>query len=114
MDDLVETLVDEVLTLHAEVAALRAMLGAPLSGDPAAYFDALVPHIDGWTLPLPMTEKQRDIVRERLEFTLAKWQEQQRVAYPGGWRGVRYALGRMLGRARRVIVGAPQTAIINR
>lgn len=106
MDNLMDTLVDEVLNLHAEVAVLRALLGAPLSGDPVAYFDVVVPNIDGYTLPLAMTEKQRDIVRERLELTVAMWKQQQRVAYPGGWRGVRYAVGRVVRRLHRVIVGA--------
>ena len=106
MATVAEILIDEVQTLYAEVAALRVLVGASLSGDPVLYFDTVVPNIDAQTLPLVMSEKQRDIVRERLEGTRAIWERQQRGAYPGGWLGIRYWLGRTVQKVRRVIFGA--------
>jgi hypothetical protein len=106
MTDVVEALVNEVLTLHAEVAALRVLVGASLSGDPARYFELVVPNIDAATLPLVMSEKQRDTVRQRLEHTREMWASQQRAAYPGGWRGIRYWVERTALNVRRVFAGA--------
>lgn len=99
------TLVDEVLTLHAEVLALRLLVGAPLSGHPFEYFDEVVANIDAYTLPLSMTESQRETVRERLEYTRLIWRKQQQMHYPGGWKGLLYCLSRLARRAHRVVAG---------
>lgn len=105
-DTTAATLVEEVLTLHAEVLALRLLVGAPLSGQPFEYFDEVVANFDAYTLHLAMTEAQRETVRERLEYTRLAWRKQQQAVYPGGWRGLVYCLRRMAIRVHRVIAGA--------
>lgn len=105
IDEWVQTLVDEVLTLQADLAATRAIAFASLSGDPVGFMDAIVRDIDAYTLPLSMTEEQRDHVRIRLDDYHQRWMAFQRVLYPGGWRGVLYAVVRTYWRFKRAVVG---------
>lgn len=108
MDDLSATLVDEVLALQAEVAALRVMAGTAVVDDPVQYINMVVENIDAFTLPLVMSDGQREILRDRLEYTRELWIAHMKVANPGGWRGVCYWLGRTLRKARRVFAGSQE------
>lgn len=106
MDELTATLVDEVLTLHAEVAALRVMAGASVVDDPVQYINMVVANIDGYTLPMVMSDAQREVLRARLEYTRELWVAHMKEAHPGGWKGLRYWLGRTLRRIHRVFAGS--------
>ena len=106
MDNVVETLVNEVLTLQAEVAALRVLASAPLADDPVRYLNMTLRDFDAYTLPMVMSEAQREILRERLEHTRDVWVAHMRVAHPGGWRGLRYCLARTLKRIHRAFAGS--------
>lgn len=107
MENVTDIVLDELLTLHAEVTALRVMTGAGLSDDPTRYYDKVLADIDGFTLALPMTDKQRAIVRERLQQARDIYVENLRFVRPGGWRGVLHWVGRSAKRARLVMIGAP-------
>lgn len=111
MDNVVETLVDEMLTLQAEVAALRVMAGASVVDDPINYINTVVANIDAYTLPMVMSDGQREVLRARLEYTRDLWVAHMRETRPGGWRGLRYWLGRTLKRLHLVFVGSgePET-----
>ena len=98
----------EIESLHAEVGALRLLLGASLVGGagPLNYLEKVAANVDNFTLPISMTERQRDIVRERIEGTLAIIQVQQRTSFPGGWRGVKYWSSWRTQAFRRIFLGA--------
>lgn len=108
MDEVTATLVDEVLTLQAEVAALRVMAGASVVDDPVNYINMVVANIDAYTLPLVMSDGQREVLRARLEYTRELWVAHMREAHPGGWLGLRYWLARTLKRIYRVFAGSTE------
>lgn len=106
MDEVTATLVDEVLALQAEVLVLRVLTGASVVDDPVQYINMVVENIDAYTLPMVISETQREILRERLEYTREHWLAHMRIAHPGGWLGLRYWLARTLKRIHRVFAGS--------
>lgn len=105
METVTDIVLDELLTLHAEVTALRVMTGAGLSDDPTRYYDKVLADIDGFTLALPLTDKQRAIVRERIQQARDIYVANLSVVRPGGWRGVLQWVGRAFKKARLVVAG---------
>lgn len=105
MDDVTATLVDEVLALQAEVAALRVITGASVVDDPVRYISMAVENIDAYTLPMVVSETQREIMRFRLEHTRELWLAHMKEAHPGGLLGLRYWLARTLKEIHRVFAG---------
>lgn len=67
-------LVDTVLTLVAEIQSLRILTAFLLSDNPNAVsrLEYVTQNIDDLTLPTPLSEMQRDQLKESLEQVLAQ------------------------------------------
>lgn len=88
LEAMVEALVAEVSRLHAELVTAQTMA---LAGNPESAGDlgGMAVRSDDFTLFSAMSEEQRATVKARLEQSLSILKAHRRVAYPGGWRGVR-------------------------
>ena len=114
LEGVVRTLVEEAMRTQAQVAALEYACLALMAASPEATNNLriLAANVDGYTLPVPMSESQRALIKEKIELLIGLSHASQQVCFPGGMRGLKNGLRAGLHAVWRLLFG--QAALARR